>query len=168
MDPIALGSSPLGTLAIVAFVLAILAFGVSFYFANEIDKARANGRADSRRLTNLFFSLLFGGAVLALVGFFLLFGGQSAKLSAQKVEAQAEIKATYGLELSEYEVRALRYPTEAPEESFKVLGSIEQREQVEGVQFVERTVYLVWADEELGLAVSEDGESFEPLPVASN
>ena len=168
MDPIALGSSPLGTLAIVVFVLAALAFGVSFYFANEVDKAKANGRTASNRLQNLFFGLFIGAFVLVIAGALLLVGGSSSERSTQRAEAQDEIRSAYGLELSEYEVQALRYPTEAPDEDFKVLGSIEQREQVEGVQFVERTVYLVWADEKLGLAVSEDGENFEPLPAASN
>ena len=168
MDPIALGSSPLGALAIVVFVLAALAFGVSFYFASRIDKAKANGRAASNKFTNLFFGSFFGGTALVLVGFVLTLSAEDSKRSAQNAEAQDEINSVYGLNLSESEVGALRYPTEAPDESFKVLGSIEQREQVEGVQFVERTVYLVWADDELGLAVSEDGENFEPLPAASN
>jgi hypothetical protein len=106
------------------------------------------------------------GLALAIVGFALTPNYVEqihATFAAQNAGARAEIERVYGLELTEAEVEELMYPYEDPETDFMVFGSIEQREQIEGAQFEERTIYLVWADDELQLSESEDGKSFSEL-----
>jgi len=115
----------------------------------------------------------FSGAISLLLGLAVIVVGAVSspnygqlfedQLRDQTASAQAEIEDTYGLKLTESEVQELAYPYGVPESDFKVYGSILQREQIEGAQFIERTIYLVWADGELQLSESEDGKSFDEL-----
>jgi hypothetical protein len=82
---------------------------------------------------------------------------------AQAKEASVQIEDSYGLELSSAEIIDLDWPEKAPSKSFKVYGSVVNQKQVEGAKFIERTVYLVWADGKLQLSESEDGKSFDEL-----
>jgi len=69
----------------------------------------------------------------------------------------------YGLELTEAEFSALAYPEEEPTTSFEVFGSIRRSKQLSGANFVEHTIYLVWADGQIQLSESEDGKHFSEL-----
>jgi len=85
----------------------------------------------------------------------------------QAPEIQREIQKAYGLETTRAQVQSLNYPNAKPTKSFEIFGSFKDRKQVEGTQFEQRTIYLVWADGKFGLSQSSDGESFTPLESRS-
>ena len=163
MQPIPLVDTPQDTTWIYLLVTAGIFVMLSFVLI-----ARSNPKVSKR--PNLMIALALGALVVATLsaGLGLAKGPRpiqelAAKLDAQTASAQADIEDTYGLELTKGEVEGLKYPTDAPEKDFRVYGSIEQQEQVSGAQFIERTVYLVWADGKLQLSESEDGKSFTEL-----
>lgn len=74
----------------------------------------------------------------------------------------AEIKDSYGLELTKYEVRALNHPNEQPEEDFRVYGSFERNEPTpEGFKSI--MTHLIWKDGKLMLAESSNGETYREI-----
>jgi len=112
------------------------------------------------------FILVPASALVFGVAFALFHTNEAASIQAdQRESAKVEIDETYGIELTGDQVLTLDYPEEKPTEDFQVFGSFDQREQTDGVNFTERTVYLVWADGKFGLSQSEDGENFESLEL---
>jgi len=166
MQPIPLVDLPQDITWIYLFVAAVVSLVVCIILmVSGYRRSDAKGKL----LLVLAWISVVVGLVLTVIGMSVTpntLDELSAKLGAQTASAQAEIEKVYGLELTESEVEALKYPTEAPEKDFNVYGSILQREQIEGAQFVERTIYLVWADGELQLSESEDGKSFDELEAA--
>jgi len=81
----------------------------------------------------------------------------------QAPEIQESVQKTYGLKITRGQAQALKYPGAKPTKDFEIFGSFKDRKQVEGTQFEQRTIYLVWADGKFGLSQSSDGESFTPL-----
>ena len=121
--------------------------------------------------------LTLGGAVLFLPGFFSLLFGVAVFVTGDRpdYDARAEaiddrnelirtqIDAAYDLQLTEGEVNDLEYPTAAPEKNFEVFGSVVRNEQLQDADFSKQTIYLVWANDELQLSQSADGENFTEL-----
>jgi len=143
-------------LVAIGAILTLVGLGASFFSAKAI----------SRRT----FAALYCSTFL---GIFMLVGGGAAELigspswqdrhEAQAWEIRPQIEESYGLDLSTDEIIDLKWPESTPERDFKVFGSVVNQKQVEGAQFIERTVYLVWADGQLQLSESEDGKSFTEL-----
>lgn len=89
--------------------------------------------------------------------------GDQPDYEARRELISTQIEDSYGLKLTEDQVRELDYPTAASEEDFERYGSVTITEQLEGADFLERKIYLVWADGSLQLSQSIDGENFEQL-----
>lgn len=163
MQPIPLDLTASNTIIIVAFSAAVAFGALGIALADRIDKREAKGlgfNPNSPLVAFIaIFVVFFGGLVFSTVEY-------SAERKSRSVQVQTKIEEIYGLELTLDEVRQLEYPRETPEKDFEVFGSILQREQIEGAQFEERTIYLVWADGELQLSESEDGKSFDELEAA--
>ena len=129
----------------------------------------------SRKEENAF--LVFGGIMAFTAGtlgmLIGLIGLTAGNIPDDKAQAKAiddrndlittQIEAAYGLQLTEGEVNDLEYPTAAPGEDFQVFGSIVRNEQLQDADFSKQTIYLVWANDQLQLSQSADGENFEQL-----
>jgi len=162
MQPIPV-SEVANTIIIVVLSLAVALGALSVVLAHRNDKRVANGLKSDMGNTMIAFMAFL---LVVLVGGIVYIVVDSVALDRRTAQVQAQIEDSYGLELSTGEVGAIRYPEEAPEKDFKVYGSIDQQEQVSGAEFIERTVYLVWADGKLQLSKSEDGKSFIELDPA--
>jgi len=111
-----------------------------------------------------FGSVLFVlGLFTAVCGALLIVSEDRADFDARNELISTKIEEGYGVKLDGDRVRDLDYPTMVPEEDFKRYGSVTISEQVEGADFIERQIYLVWADDSLQLSQSIDGENFEQL-----
>jgi len=73
------------------------------------------------------------------------------------------INEYYGLNLSSDQFASLSYPEVDPGADFQTFGSIKVQDQVDGVNFIERTIYLTASDGELKLTESRDGKRFKEL-----
>jgi len=106
---------------------------------------------------------LIGGIFgIAVAGTSLIYGDQP-DYEARNELISTQIEDSYGIELTEDQVSELDYPAEASEMDFERYGSVTISEQLEGADFLERKIYLVWADDSLQLSQSVDGENFEQL-----
>jgi len=103
------------------------------------------------------------GTVGAVVGGLNLLEGPRPDYEARRDLISTQIEDSYGIELTEDQVGELEYPAEASERDFERYGSVTISEQLEGADFLERKIYLVWADDSLQLSQSVDGENFEQL-----
>jgi len=72
----------------------------------------------------------------------------------------------YGLNLSSDQFASLSYPEVNPGSEFQTFGSIKVQDQVDGANFLERTLYLTATDGELKLSESRDGKRFKELKPA--
>lgn len=109
-------------------------------------------------------NFLRGLGLFALVGFVisLCVGLVVAHENAME-NAAAQIRATYGIELTTREVEELGYPLSEPKTEFKVLGDNgDYRLTADGIERAE-TMILIWRSGELQLASSSDSETFEEL-----
>jgi len=123
--------------------------------------------------------LTFGGpleAFMLALPFSLLGGVTTAILAAQVPEEKASARRRartekirnslnehYGIRLNGDQFKELEYPSIDPGRGFGTFGSVKIQEQIDGVEFVERTVYLTAADGELKLSESRDGKRFKEL-----
>jgi len=120
-------------------------------------------------LLNTVFAL--GAFVMSGVFFFStspVEGDAEKKLSERNSQVQEQIEDYYGIELTEGEVKELKYPAAEPEDDFKVYGTAERNLRTEGTSFERQEVSLIWNGKDFELARSSDGEAFtslEPLPV---
>jgi hypothetical protein len=83
----------------------------------------------------------------------------------QEKGIQNEIKSNYGITLSEEELEELEYPDSKLTSDFEAFGSFEETTRGEDGNFVKRELTLIWADDEMILAQSENGEDFKPLEL---
>ena len=107
--------------------------------------------------------LAMGGTVGAVFGGLDILAGPRPDYEARRDLISTQIDDSYGIELTEDQVGELDYPAEASERDFERYGSVTISEQLEGADFLERKIYLVWADDSLQLSQSVDGENFEQL-----
>jgi hypothetical protein len=168
MQPISLDLDSLVTVvpgfALPVLILGALAFvGGLFLFTQGAEKENILSAIVGLVLfIPGLLGFLFGGAMLS--------SGDRPDYKAQ-VEAiddrneliSTQIDAAYGLQLTEGEVNDLEYPTATSEKDFEVFGSIVRNEQLQDADFSKQTIYLVWANDELQLSQSADGESFQQL-----
>jgi len=77
--------------------------------------------------------------------------------------ARTSLNEHYGLRLSPEQFAALSYPREDPGSGFQTFGSVKIQDQVDGGNFLERTLYLIATDGELKLSESRDGKRFKEL-----
>ena len=152
----------------VHWLLAIAIIVGLFTFGFGLRESKKNGKPGAAIGTGIAGAVLIGFAVY--VNFMptnpTSIGAVGARLK-QAPEIQKIIENTYGLKPTASEVRSLDYPTVKPTKDFEVFGSFKDRKQVQGTQFEQRTIYLVWADGKFGLSQSSDGESFKPLKAQS-
>lgn len=148
MDFVPLGSpSPWSYVAMIAgFGLFIGALALIFYRPNK------------------FWTLLAPMVVLlGVIG--AAFGVTSLNLGPLEHKREAirdQIEKTYGLELTNGEIRSLGYPSDRPESDFEVFGSFHKNQKTSD-GFERTEVFLVWDSGEMLLASSTDGETFENL-----
>lgn len=105
------------------------------------------------------------GAITFLVGMVTLIFSMVAWTNAVgdwEKTAIAEVKETYGIELTASEFYDLGFPKQEPEDDFAAYGSIDRTER-SGDTFEKHELTLIWSDGELFLAQSVDGEEFVPL-----
>lgn len=74
----------------------------------------------------------------------------------------AEAEEMYGVELSDEDFEALKFPATGPEEDFVVYGTISETAK-SGEGYDRHDITLIWDDGELLLASSVDGEQFTEL-----
>lgn len=99
---------------------------------------------------------LFISGMVLLAGWIFL-----NPMDTQTRDVKEAISETYGLDLSEAQVRALSYPGTEPETASAVFGSTEVVEGMDGILEAEE-VYLVWEDGLMKLATKE-GNRYTPL-----
>lgn len=107
----------------------------------------------------------FAGIVGIAVGLTVMFfsnGAAQASSSQWQSDVKDEVKDVYGIELTAEEFKALDFPTQKPDEDFVAYGTISETTQV-GDNFERYDITLIWANDELLLASSVDGEQFTPL-----
>jgi len=85
---------------------------------------------------------------------------------ARNEGVRASVNEHYGLNLSAGQFAALNYPETDPGKEFKTFGSIKVQDQVDGANFLERTLYLTATGGELKLSESRDGKRFKELKPA--
>lgn len=114
----------------------------------------------------IFTAIMTGtfGILLALVSTVVVPDEQKALRSRDRSDSiRSSINEHYGLSLSADQFEALSYPNSDPGAEFQTYGSVKIQDQVEGVNFVERTIYLTAANGELKLSESRDGKRFKEL-----
>ena len=89
-------------------------------------------------------------------------GAAQANRSQWQSDVKDEVKDVYGIELTTKEFKALDFPMQKPDEKFVAYGTISETTQA-GDNFERHDITLIWANGELLLASSVDGEQFTPL-----
>jgi len=87
----------------------------------------------------------------------------SARKRARTERIRNSLNEHYGIRLNGEQFKALEYPDFDPGRGFGTFGSVKIQDQVDGVDFIERTIYLTAADGELKLSESRDGKRFKEL-----
>ncbi len=155
MNYVAFNSTLIYGGVLAAVILALVGIGL---IATRRDKSESVNSIQSN--LKMMGSLLLGIAVVAV----------STTIATDSFHSavRAEVKDTYGLELSDEEIAALEYPGAKPREDFAVFGSFAQNQRGEAGSgsLSQREIYLTWDDGEMHLAESTDGENFTPLAAA--
>lgn len=150
---------------------AVMVLGVLLSAIYGSNGVRGNGvRASSLKTVETLRAdrLEALGSVLMAVGFA---GGLLSALIGNLVSAEnreerfeAELRETYGIELSDDQLAELQYPKVRPTVDFKPFGSVELVEQAgNSNEYTGTKVYLIWEDGKMILAETTDGESFEAI-----
>jgi len=111
------------------------------------------------------FLIFLAPLVVLLGGIGIVFGTTSLNLGPLEHKREVirdQIEKTYGLELTNGEIRSLGYPSDRPETDFEVFGSFHKNQKTSD-GFERTEVFLVWDSGEMLLASSTDGEIFENL-----
>lgn len=116
-----------------------------------------------------FFSVLMVGAGLGLaaVGLFTLLSDPTNSLKLvenQQSAAREKLNESYGFELGEDQFAQLKYPVEAPTDSFKSYGSASVVLSPEPGDYTKTEISLVAEGGQL-ILVGEDGKEVEALPA---
>jgi len=117
------------------------------------------------------FGLTFVGFGLGVISMIAVPSTIADERRRNRQDARNEFVRTslnehYGLRLSPEQFAALSYPREDPGSGFQTYGSIKVQDQVDGGNFLERTLYLIATDGELKLSESRDGKRFKELKPA--
>lgn len=92
--------------------------------------------------------------------------GRHIRMLNRRDSIREALNEHYGLDLTLAQFEALKYPENDPGPGFQTFGSIKVQDQLDGVNFVERTIYLTASDGELKLTDSRDGKRFKELKPA--
>jgi len=156
-----------GVLGAILFWSGIALFGlvIALIASSKVKRKSPNSTLPIIGLVNF---IALAGAFLVIASFITnaVQDVAAGKNESRSELIRSEIKDSYGLKLSDSQLTALNYPTAEPEGDFVSYGHFDYAEQVKGSQPAERTIYLVWADNELQLSESEDGKSFDELEAA--
>jgi len=119
--------------------------------------------------TAILVSILI--AALGAFGTLIAAAGAADQIGWLRVRNRAEsirasINEHYGLSLSPDQFAALSYPRGDPGKEFQTFGSIKVQDQVDGANFLERTLYLTATGGEMKLSESRDGKRFKELKPA--
>ena len=87
-------------------------------------------------------------------------------MKARDEQIRSALNEHYGLDLTQAQFGSLGYPMDHPGPGFQTFGSIKVHDQVDGGNFLERTLYLTSTDGKLGLSESRDGKRFKELKPA--
>jgi len=87
-------------------------------------------------------------------------------MKARDEQIRSALNEHYGLSLTEAQFDDLAYPMDHPGPGFQAYGSIKVQDQVDGGNFMERTIYLNSTDGDLVLSESRDGKRFKELKPA--
>jgi len=90
----------------------------------------------------------------------------ATRAKARSEQIRSALNGHYGLSLTEGQFESLGYPMDHPGPGFQTFGSIKIQDQVEGGNFLERTLYLNSTDGDLVLSESRDGKRFKELKPA--
>jgi len=109
---------------------------------------------------------MFG--LVSIMPFSLVLQNERAatRMKARNEQIRSALNGHYGLSLTEAQFDDLAYPMNHPGPGFQAYGSIKVQDQVDGGNFMERTIYLNSTDGDLVLSESRDGKRFKELKPA--
>jgi len=109
-------------------------------------------------------SVMFGCIAIAAIALGISFAIPNPYGEWRK-EIKAEIKDTYGLKITDEQLKELKYPytDSKPEESFKQYGSITTVKPESADGFEKTEVYLLWSKGEMVLAAPDEQKNLQPL-----
>lgn len=110
----------------------------------------------------LMFGLIVVAAVALVVNIIL-----PSPYGEWQKEVKAEVKDTYGLKLTDGQLKKLKYPYSGsePDEDFKQYGSITVVKPDGDKGFEKTEVYLLWNDGKMILASPDEQKKLQPLKI---
>lgn len=136
--------------------IALLAIGI---MAAVISRKKGLHRVE---FLSAFFAVFSGVGVL----FLLLTLTPRIQSEAGRVNQQDELKAaiskSYGLDLRDDEVEALKYPQARPEKGLETFGTISTVAKVSG-DYERTDITLVWDSGKMVLAAPDGDQKLQPL-----